>query len=144
MSVDHTFKIGADSSCELFLNLSCVDREGDIEIAESNIYAFDITTGISKFTCNLPLQKLSDLYHHLAKYSMVTDTQASSVGKFVEVAESQTEIISFLSTSSSESLLPALQHIVNERLSHADINTILGRCIFRSIPISHFGFIRSP
>lgn len=127
MSVDHTFEIGGDESSKIYLNISGVDQDGDVNIASSNIYAFDSNTGVSKFTCNLPLEKLSDLYHHLSKYSMVTSLEATSVGKFIEVAESQSEIISFLSTSSSESLIPALQHIVSDRLSHDDINTILGR-----------------
>ena len=127
MSIDHTFEIGEDGSSKLLLNISGVDQDGDVNIASSNIYAFDHNTGVSKFTCNLPLENLSALYNHLSKYSMITSSEASSVGKFVEVAESQSEIISFLSTSSTESLIPALQHIVSNRLSHDDINTILGR-----------------
>jgi hypothetical protein len=127
VSIDHTFEIGEDESNKLFLNISGVDQDGDINIATSSIYAFDNNTGVAKFTCNLPLDKLSDLYHHLSKYSMITSSDSTSQGKFIEVSESQSEIISFLSTSSTESLIPALQHIVSERLSHDDINTILGR-----------------
>jgi hypothetical protein len=127
MSIDHTFNIGADGSCQLVLNMGGVDVNGDLSSASSSIYAFDQNTGVSKFTCNLSIEQLSSLYHHLAKYSMVTSLEPSSAGKFIEVAESQSEIISFLSTSTSESLIPALQHIVSERLSHDDINTILGR-----------------
>lgn len=127
MSIDHTFEIGEDDSSKLLLNISGVDQDGSTNIASSNIYAFDNNTGVAKFTCNLPLEKLSELYHHLSKYSMITSSVPSSQGKFIEVAESQSEIISFLSSSSTESLIPALQHIVNDRLSHDDINTILGR-----------------
>lgn len=127
MSIDHTFEIGFDESSQICLNISGVDQNGDIAIASASIYAFDSETGVAKFTCNLPLVKLSALYHHLSKYTMIVNSESTSIGKFVEVAENQSEIISFLSNSSTESLIPALQHIVSNRLSHDDINTILGR-----------------
>lgn len=127
MSIDHTFEVGEDDSCKVLLNISGIDNNGDIGIATSNIYAFDSATGISKFTCNLPIEQLKALYHHLSQYSMITESSAPATTKFIEISGENNEIASLLSASPSETLIPALRNIVSNRLTHDDINTILGR-----------------
>lgn len=128
MSVDHTFPIGSDDSCKIFLNISGVDDGGhETTPVSANLYAYDKRTGISKFTCTLMLKDLSNLYHHLSKYSMVREHAPSVTGKFVEVSGNTEEILGLLSLADNDALIPAMKSIVGSRLTHDDINTILGR-----------------
>ena len=128
MSVDHTFEVGSDESCKVFLNISGVSEGGhDTGMVSANLYAYDRMTGISKFTCSLSLRELSGLYHHLSKYSMVREIEASMTGKFVEVSGNTEELLSLLSVANDDALIPALKSIIGNRLTNDDVNTILGR-----------------
>jgi hypothetical protein len=121
MSIDHTFEVGCDDSCKVFLNISGVSEGGhDTAMVSANLYAYDRQTGTSKFTCCLTLKELSGLYHHLSKYSMVREIEASITGKFVEVTGKTEELLSVLSVAHDEAL-------ISKRLTNNDVNTILGR-----------------
>lgn len=128
MSVDHTFEVCSDDSCKVYLNISGVNEENrETNEVAANLYAYDRVSGISKFTCSLSLMELGHLYHHLNKYSMVRDLEATDTGKFVEVTGSIEGLLSLLSTANNDTLIPALKSIVDSRLTKDDVNTILGR-----------------
>lgn len=128
MSVDHTYEIGSDERCKLFLNISGLDKGGNaIDEISANLYAYDFTTGASKFTCSLSINDLRKLYGHLDKYSMLKSAVPKETGKFVEITSDTEEILSILSASDMTSLIPALKNVIQNKLSQDDINTILGR-----------------
>lgn len=128
MSIDHTFKIGGDETCDIYLNISGLDAGGhEVGSLSANIYAFDKRTGVSKFTCNLELSDLGNLYHHLEKYSIIKDVEVTNTGKFIEVDMDSEELISLLTVAQTDTLIPVLRNIINSRLSRSDLNTILGR-----------------
>jgi len=128
MSVDHTYEIGSDERCKLFLNISGLDKGGNaIDGISANLYAYDSTTGASKFTCSLSINDLRKLYGHLDKYSMVKSAIPKETGKFVEITSNTEEILSILSASDTTSLIPALKNVIQNKLSQDDINTVLGR-----------------
>lgn len=128
VSVDHTFEVCRDDTCKVFLNISGVNTDDrDTEGVSANLYAYDVNTGDSKFTCNLSINELSELYHHLDKYTMVKEVAPIKTGKFVEVKGNTKELLSLLSSANETALIPALKGIVGSRLSDTDINIILGR-----------------
>ncbi len=128
MSVDHSYQIGSDDRCNVVLNISGLDKGGhDTGQVFANLYAYDVATGCSKFTCNFSLSDLQKLYQHLGKYSMVKNKEANETGKFVEVSGSTEELFSLLGAANVGSLIPALKNLVEDRLSCDDVNTILGR-----------------
>lgn len=128
MSIDHTFRIGGDSSSTIYLNVSGINNGGNnIATVSGNIYAYDTQTGASRFTCNLTLHDLSSLYHHLATYSIIRDSNIPTAGKFIEVTGSSEELLEILTTSDQTLLIPALKNLITKRLSSSDLNTILGR-----------------
>jgi hypothetical protein len=128
MSVDHTYQIGSDDSSNVVLNISGLDKGGhDVGQVQANLYAYDAINGSAKFTCSLSLDDLGRLYHHLAKYSMIKNTDVKDTGKFVEVSTSTEELLSLLGAANASSLIPALKNLVANRLSGDDVNTILGR-----------------
>ncbi|MCK4816532.1 DUF4263 domain-containing protein, partial [bacterium] len=128
MSVDHTYQIGADDRCNVVLNISGLDRGGhDIGQVCANLYAYDVATGSSKFTCNFSLSDLQKLYHHLGKYSMVKNEEVNETGNFVEVSGNTEELLVLLDAANVGLLIPALKNLVENRLSCDDVNTILGR-----------------
>ena len=128
MSVDHTYRIGADDRCTVVLNISGLDKGGhDTGQVRANLYAYDVATGSSKFTCNFSLSDLQKLYHHLAKYSMIKNEEVNETGNFVEVSGNTEELLVLLDAANVGSLIPALKNLVKDRLSCDDINTILGR-----------------
>ncbi|MCX5807030.1 MAG: DUF4263 domain-containing protein [Proteobacteria bacterium] len=128
MSIDHAFEIGSDERCKLFLNISGLNKGGnEIDEVSANLYAYDSTTGVSKFTCSLSINDLGNLYYHLDKYSMIKSVVPKETGKFVEITGNTEGILSLLAATDTASLVPALKNIIRNKLSQDDINTILGR-----------------
>jgi hypothetical protein len=128
VSVDHSFKIGRDESTVVSLNLAGLDREARaIDGISPSIYAYGATTGEPIFTCRLSVEDLRRLFRRLESYRVVTDSQAGQTGRFVEIEEGAEELSALLSRVGSEKLIPALRHLVAERLTETEINTILGR-----------------
>ena len=128
MSVDHTYEIGKDASSRVFVNISGLNEGGkQIAALAASIYAYDSQTGQPKFTCQLSIEDLRRLHHHLSKYSIVTDAELIETGKFIEVKGNTEELLTILSAAEGSELLPALKNLVSNRLSEDDINTILGR-----------------
>lgn len=127
MSVDHSYLIGTDGINNLQLNISGLDRYSqDISNLKANIFAYCSNTAIPKFTCQLEIDHLRRLYQHLSQYSVIRE-RTSTTGNFVEVRGNQQEIMQLLEHAESTSLILALQHVINNRLTNDDINTILGR-----------------
>lgn len=128
MSIDHSFMIGSDGLNDLKLNISGLDRESrDISNINVNIFAHCSNTGTPKFTCQLEIGNLRALYQHLSQYSIIRDINTSSTGNFVEVSNNHQDILHLLEHADNTSLILALQNVVSNRLTHDDINTILGR-----------------
>ncbi|MFJ5159269.1 Shedu immune nuclease family protein [Pantoea sp. NPDC088449] len=128
MSLDHSYIIGSDDNNELMLNISGLDScEKNVADLSANFYALCSNTGVSKFTCKLNVQNLRELHHHLSKYSIICDHESLSTGRFVEVKGNYQEVINILENTDNASLIMALQHLVSKKLTHNDINTILGR-----------------
>ncbi|WP_343710936.1 Shedu immune nuclease family protein [Kosakonia radicincitans] len=127
MSIDHSYLIGSDGVNDLRLNISGLDRESqDISNLKVNIFAYCSTTAAPRFTCQLEIDHLRSLYQHLSQYSVIRE-RTSVTGNFVEVHNNQQEIMQLLEHAESTSLIMALQHVINNRLTNDDINTILGR-----------------
>ncbi|MBJ2108481.1 Shedu immune nuclease family protein [Proteus terrae] len=128
MSINHSYDIGNDGVYQLTLNLSGLnDAPMGASELRANIYAYSLTTGSSHFTCQLQLSHLQNLYNYLSQYSVIRDSESSITGRFVEIQNNHEEIMRVLEHSDSTSLILALQHIINNRLTGSDINTILGR-----------------
>ncbi|SUP84348.1 Shedu immune nuclease family protein [Yersinia wautersii] len=128
MSIDHSYPIGSDGINDLVLNISGLDADSkDVSMLSANIYAHCARTGAPKFTCQLNIGHLQNLYHHLSQYSVICDTTSVITGRFVEIQSNHEEIMRVLEHSDNTSLVLALQHIVSNRLTNTDINTILGR-----------------
>lgn len=128
MSINHSYDIGSDGRYQLKLNISGLDRD-QTETSELRvgIYAYCLTTGSSHFTCQLELSHLQNLYNYLSQYSVIREPTSSITGHFVEIQNNHDEIMRILERSDNESLILALQHIISDRLTGSDINTILGR-----------------
>lgn len=128
MSVDHSYQIGSDDRCNVVLNISGLDKGGhDTGQVCANLYAYDVATGCSKFTCNFSLSNLQKLYQHLGKYSMIKNKEVNETGKFVEVTCNTEELLALLGAADVNSLIPALKRLVENNLSNDEINIILGR-----------------
>lgn len=128
MSLNHSIVIGNDGINELMLNISGLNtQEQNIDKLSACFYALCAKTGNSRFTCKLDIQHLRQLYKHLASYSIILDDAALTTGRFVEVKDNYNEIINILEHADNASLVMALQHLVSNKLTNNDINTILGR-----------------
>ncbi|WP_375084231.1 Shedu immune nuclease family protein [Providencia sp. SKLX074055] len=128
MSINHSYEIGSDGLYQLMLNLSGLDgAQTETSALRASIYAYCLTTGSSHFTCQLELSHLQDLYSHLSQYSVIREPTSSVTGRFVEIQSNHDEIMRILERSDNASLILALQHIISDRLTGSDINTILGR-----------------
>ncbi|MGM7919452.1 Shedu immune nuclease family protein [Yersinia enterocolitica] len=128
MSIDHSYLIGRDDVNDLVLNISGLDADSrDVSTLSANIFAHCTSTGSPKFTCQLNIGHLQSLYQHLSQYSVIRDTESVSTGRFIEIQSNHEEIMRVLEHSDNTSLVLALQHIVSNRLTNTDINTILGR-----------------
>lgn len=128
MSIDHSYLIGSDGVNDLMLNISGIDADPRyVSTLSANIFAHCSLTGTPKFTCQLNIGHLQSLYHHLSQYSVVRETTSTVTGRFVELQNNHEEIMRVLEHSDNTSLVLALQHIVSNRLTNTDINTILGR-----------------
>ncbi|CNK08983.1 Shedu immune nuclease family protein [Yersinia enterocolitica] len=128
MSIDHSYLIGRDDVNDLVLNISGLDADSrDVSTLSANIFAHCTSTGSPKFTCQLNIGHLQSLYQHLSQYSVIRDIASVSTGRFIEIQSNHEEIMRVLEHSDNTSLVLALQHIVSNRLTNTDINTILGR-----------------
>jgi hypothetical protein len=128
MSIDHSHQITEDERCKVYLNISGIDSEDkEVEFVSGSIYAFNRTNGSPRFTCNVSIKDLQNLYAHLGKYSMIRSSEIDHTGKFVEVSCNTEQVIALLSEANPQSLIPALTAFISKNLSHDDLNTILGR-----------------
>jgi hypothetical protein len=128
MSIDHSHQITEDERCKVCLNISGIDSEArDVEFVSGSIYAFNRDNGTPRFTCNVSIRDLQNLYGHLGKYSMIRSGEIEQTGKFVEISCNAEQIIALLSESNPQSLISALTAFISKNLSHDDLNTILGR-----------------
>ncbi|MFU0880171.1 Shedu immune nuclease family protein [Kluyvera cryocrescens] len=128
MSLSHSHVIGSDGVNDLVLNISGLDtQEKNIDDISANFFAHCSTTGVSRFTCKLNIQNLQQLHKYLSSYSVISDDSSISTGRFVEVKDNYNEIINILEHADNHSLVMALQHLVSNKLTNNDINTILGR-----------------
>jgi len=128
MSLSHSHVIGSDGVNDLVLNISGLDtQEKNIADISACFFAHCSSTGASRFTCKLNIQSLQLLHKYLSSYSVITDDSSLSTGRFVEVKDNYNEIISILEHADNHSLVMALQHLVSNKLTNNDINTILGR-----------------
>ncbi|MBD0845111.1 hypothetical protein PB70LOC_01970 [Pectobacterium versatile] len=128
MSIDHSFLIGSDGVNDLRLNISGLDSESrDVSTLRFNMFAHCSHTGIPRFTCQLEIGHIRELYQRLSQYSVIREIDSSSTGRFVEVSSNHDDIIRLLEHADNTSLILALQHVISNRLTNDDINTILGR-----------------
>lgn len=128
VSIDHSVEVGRDEKAVISLNMAGLDRESrPADNVSPRLFAYDATSGESIFTCRLSVADLRRLFQHLERYSVIADSVATQTGKFVEIEEGSEELAELLSRVNSDKLIPALRHLVAERLTDADINTILGR-----------------
>jgi hypothetical protein len=128
MSLSHSHLIGSDGVNDLVLNISGLNtQEKNIEDISACFFAHCSNTGVSRFTCKLNIQSLQQLHKYLSSYSVIADDSSVSTGRFVEVKDNYNEIINILEHADNHSLVMALQHLVSNKLTNNDINTILGR-----------------
>src|SRR5471030_544685 len=128
MSIDHSFLIGSDGINELKFNISGLDSDSqDVSNLRFNIFAHCSVTGASRFTCQLEIGHIRDFYNRLSQYSVIREEDTTSTGRFVEVSSNHEDIMNLLEHADNTSLVLALQHVITNRLTHDDINTILGR-----------------
>ncbi|EGT0627942.1 MULTISPECIES: Shedu immune nuclease family protein [Citrobacter] len=128
MSLSHSHLIGSDGVNDLMLNISGLNtQEKNIEDISACFFAHCSNTGAPRFTCKLSIQSLQLLHKYLSSYSVISDDSSASTGRFVEVKDNHNEIISILEHADNNSLVMALQHLVSNKLTNNDINTILGR-----------------
>lgn len=128
MSIDHSFLIGTDGVNDLKLNISGLDSDSrDVSNLSFNFFAHCSNTGTPRFTCQLEIGHLRSLYRYLSQYSVIREDTSNSTGRFVEVDSNHQEIMQLLEHADNTSLVLALQHVISNRLTNDDINTILGR-----------------
>lgn len=128
MSIDHSLLIGSDGINDLRLNISGLDSDSkDVSNLRFNVFAHCSNTGMPKFTCQLDIGHIRSLYQHLSQYSVIREENSNSTGRFVEVGDHHQEIMRLLENADNTSLVLALQHVISNRLTNDDINTILGR-----------------
>lgn len=128
MSIDHSFLIGSDGVNDLKLNISGLDSDSrDVSNLRFNVFAHCSNTGTPKFTCQLGIGHIRSFYQHLSQYSVIREENSNSTGRFVEISDNHHEIMRLLENADNTSLVLALQHVISNRLTNDDINTILGR-----------------
>lgn len=128
MSVNHSYLIAGDEADELRVNISGLNEsDRSTEDLSAHIYATCSKTGMPKFTCTLSIDQLSGLHSFLSQYEMIKDRAKNTSGEFVQIKKGQEELIALLESADHSVILPALRTIVQDKLSHEDINTILGR-----------------
>lgn len=128
MSLSHSHTIGSDGVNDLVLNISGLDtQEKNISDISACFFAHCSNTGVPRFTCKLNIKSLQLLHKYLSSYSVISDYSSVSTGRFVEVKDNYKEIINILEHADNNSLVMALQHLVSNKLTNNDINTILGR-----------------
>lgn len=128
MSIDHSYLIGSDDVIDLKLNISGLDSDSrDVSNLKFNMFAHCSKTGAPRFTCQLEIGHIRAFYQHLSQYSVIREEEVTSTGRFVEVSSNHEDIMSLLEHADNTSLVLALQHVISNRLTHDDINTILGR-----------------
>ncbi|HHQ6722387.1 TPA: Shedu immune nuclease family protein [Serratia fonticola] len=128
MSIDHSFLIGSDGVSDLKLNISGLDSDSrGVSNLRFNVFAYCSNTGAPKFTCQLGIGDIRTFYQHLSQYSVIREESSNSTGRFVEVSGNHQEIMRLLENADNTSLVLALQHVISNRLTNDDINTILGR-----------------
>jgi len=126
--VKHSIDLGSsDPNTTVTLNIVGLDKE-ERNASEINgaLFAYN-NSGQTKFTCTLTLEELQGLFAHLSAYSVIVDPSKSRTGRFVEIAASPDDIEAALKLLESKKLVPILKDLVAKRLSHSDVNTILGR-----------------
>lgn len=128
MSVNHSYLISGDESAELRVNISGLNEsDQSTENLSAHIYATCTKTGTPKFTCTLTIEQLAGFHTFLSQYEMIKDLAKNTSGEFVQVKKGEEELIEILESVDHSVILPTLRTIVQDRLSHDDINTILGR-----------------
>lgn len=142
MSLSHSHLIGSDGVNDLVLNISGLNtQEKSIDEISACFFAHCVKTGAPRFTCKLHIQNLQQLYKHLSSYSIISNVSSLSTGRFVEVKDNYNEIINILEHADNNSLIMALQHLVSNKLTNNDINTILGR---KESLSEYEGMLKSP
>lgn len=128
MSLSHSHIIGSDGVNDLVLNISGLNTQAKgVEDISACFFAHCSNTGAPRFTCKLNIQNLQQLHKYLSSYSVISDETSLTTGRFVEVKDNYNEIINILEHADNHSLVMALQHLVSNKLTNNDINTILGR-----------------
>ncbi|AKH89813.1 DUF4263 domain-containing protein [Edwardsiella tarda] len=128
MSLSHSHIIGSDGVNDLVLNISGLNTQAKgVEDISACFFAHCSNTGTPRFTCKLNIQSLQQLHKYLSSYSVISDETSLTTGRFVEVKDNYNEIINILEHADNHSLVMALQHLVSNKLTNNDINTILGR-----------------
>ncbi|MBP6748322.1 MAG: DUF4263 domain-containing protein [Xanthomonadaceae bacterium] len=128
MSIDHKFEIDGDPRYKLVFNFSGADSEiGNPALFKGAFYAYDKNNGTPAFTCNIELKDIFRLYDHLSAYSFIRKKRPPSNEKFLEVTTSPDQLIQMMEYFSNDAVVNSIKHIVTNRLSSSDINTILGR-----------------
>lgn len=128
MSISHNHVIGGDDINNLVFNISGLNSESqDVSNLSASIFAHCTTTGVPRFTCNLTIANLQNFYQYLSQYSVIREAGTTITGRFIELQSNHEEIMRVLEQSDNTSLILALQHIISNRLTNTDINTILGR-----------------
>ncbi|MEN4804396.1 Shedu immune nuclease family protein [Pantoea agglomerans] len=128
MSLNHSHTIGSDGINDLILNISGLDKQQrEIDDIAACFFAHCSHSGSPRFTCKLKIEDLQKLHQYLSSYSIISDYSLTSTGKFIEIKNNHSEIINILEHADNDSLIMALQHLVSNKLTNNDINTILGR-----------------
>jgi hypothetical protein len=128
MSLSHSHLIGSDGVNDLVLNISGLNTQAKgVQDISACFFAHCSNTGAPRFTCKLNIQSLQQLHKYLSSYSVISDETSLTTGRFVEVKDNYNEIINILEHADNHSLVMALQHLVSNKLTNNDINTILGR-----------------
>ncbi|REE79416.1 Shedu immune nuclease family protein [Pantoea ananatis] len=128
MSLNHSHTIGSDGINDLILNISGLDKQQkNIDDISACFFAHCSHSGSSRFTCKLNINDLQKLHQYLSGYSFISDYSLTSTGNFIEIKNNHSEIINILEHADNNSLIMALQHLVSNKLTNNDINTILGR-----------------
>ena len=128
MSIDHTYRISSDGFVELDLNIAGLDAASTlVDDISATLFAYDSERGNAKFTCKLTITELQNLYHHLSSYNFIVDSEKKITEKFFAYKGDVSEIIDLFEHVENETVVQIIQHLAHNRLSHDDVNTILGR-----------------
>ena len=86
-----------------------------------SFYAYDKKTGETKFSEQLNIEQIRELYNHLNQISLVTDSSKSTSGKFIETTDEVLEILNGL-----KSIDPEILKLILDKLNEDEkIKTIL-------------------